>query len=124
MLDVFAADDRRTLGEAISRLRLEGERFTVVLPVSTGERGRRWLRVCGFPVRETGAELSRIVGFFEDVTEHKLAEDVLRDSEAKLRTCSTIPRISSSPSTARPTSCSPTGPCRIRSAVQVRSDRN
>jgi PAS domain S-box-containing protein len=86
MLDVFAADDRRTLGEAISRLRLEGERFTVVLPVSTGERGRRWLRVCGFPVRETAARLSRIVGFFEDVTEHKLAEDVLRDSEAKLRT--------------------------------------
>ncbi|MBL8375446.1 ATP-binding protein [Accumulibacter sp.] len=86
MLDVFEADDRRMLVEAISQLRVEGGRFTVVLPVLSGDRGRRWLRVCGFPVRDTGGELSRIVGFFEDITEHKLAEDALRDSEAKLRT--------------------------------------
>ena len=86
MLDVFAADDRRILVEAIGRLRAEGRRFTVVLPVSAGDRGVRWLRVCGFPVYETSSELSRIVGFFEDITEHKLAEDALRDSEAKLRT--------------------------------------
>ncbi|MCM8625371.1 ATP-binding protein [Accumulibacter sp.] len=86
MLEVFADDDRRTLVEAIAQLRAEGGRFSVVLKASSAERGLRWLRVCGFPVRETGNELSRIVGFFEDVTEHKLAEDALRDSEAKLRT--------------------------------------
>ena len=60
MLDVFAADDRRILVEAIGRLRAEGRRFTVVLPVSAGDRGVRWLRVCGFPVYETSSELSRI----------------------------------------------------------------
>ncbi len=86
MLDVFAADQRRTLVDAIAQLQAEGGRFTVVLPMSSAERRLRWLRVCGFPVREAGCELSRIVGFIEDVTEHKLAEDALRDSEAKLRT--------------------------------------
>ena len=86
MLDVFRPADGRALHAALEQLRSNGGRFTIVLPVERGDRGLRWLRVCGFPVREPGCELSRIVGFFEDITEHKLAEDALRDSEEKLRT--------------------------------------
>jgi hypothetical protein len=86
MLDVFAADDRRTLVEAISQLQTEGG-------VSRSSCRCRAATVAGagcasaaFRCAKPGCEVSRIVGFFEDVTEHKLAEDALRDSEAKLRT--------------------------------------
>ncbi|HPT48665.1 MAG TPA: ATP-binding protein [Accumulibacter sp.] len=86
LFDAFGASDRRTLLAAVDQLLADGRRFNVVLPVTRGDRGLRWLRVCGFPVRKDGQELNRIVGFFEDITEHKLTDDALRDSESKLRT--------------------------------------
>lgn len=86
LLDIFAPRERSMLSAAIARLQDERRRFTVLLPARRRPDEPRWLRVCGFPVHEKGGELMRIVGFCEDVTEHKLADDALRDSEARLQT--------------------------------------
>ncbi len=86
LLDVFEPDGRRKLRAAIAHLQADGGQFAVELPLcSPGDQMLRWLHVRGFPVHEAGDELTRIVGFCQDITEQKLAEDALRDSEAKLR---------------------------------------
>ncbi len=86
IFEIFAAEERHFLHNAFGRLLREGRRFNLVLPVRRNDQVLRWLRVCGFPVQQADGVLVRLVGFFEDITEHKETEDALRDSEAKLRT--------------------------------------
>ncbi|HMW16530.1 MAG TPA: PAS domain S-box protein [Accumulibacter sp.] len=86
IFDIFAPEERQILRVAVDRLLRDGRRFNVVLPLRDDDQVQRWLRVCGFPVRQADGSLARLVGFFEDITEHKLTEDALRDSETKLRT--------------------------------------
>lgn len=86
IFDIFASDEQHLLHATFGRLLHEGRRFNLVLPVRQNEQVLRWLRVCGFPVQQADGSLIRLVGFFEDITEHKETEDALRDSEAKLRT--------------------------------------
>ncbi|HOL65578.1 MAG TPA: ATP-binding protein, partial [Accumulibacter sp.] len=86
IFDIFASAERHLLHTAVECLRHEGRRFNLVLPVRQNEQVQRWLRVCGFPVQQADGSLARLVGFFEDISEHKETEDALRDSEAKLRT--------------------------------------
>ncbi|MBL8399331.1 MAG: PAS domain S-box protein [Candidatus Accumulibacter sp.] len=85
IFDIFAPEERQILRVAVDRLLNDGRRFNIVLPLRHDDQVLRWLRVCGFPVRQADGTLARLVGFFEDITEHKLTEDALRDSEAKLR---------------------------------------
>ena len=45
----------------------------------------RWIYERAFPVRDESGRLARIVGISSDVTERRLAEDRLRESEARTR---------------------------------------
>jgi hypothetical protein len=57
MLDVFEADDRRTLVAAIGQLQTEGARFTVVLPVTRASQGGTLAARLRFPGARAGLRL-------------------------------------------------------------------
>jgi PAS domain S-box-containing protein len=85
LLDAAHPEDREALAEAIGRTRREGIDTEVVYRVRRKDGGLRWVRTRGFAVRDDDNSIYRLVGFIEDITERKLADEALRDSEAKLR---------------------------------------
>lgn len=72
--EVIHPDDRsHVLGklEEATHTGKFAERFRITLP--SGEV--RWVRVHGFPVRNAGGKICRLVGTAQDITEQKRAED-------------------------------------------------
>jgi PAS domain S-box-containing protein len=61
-----------------------GYSFDEELEIITPKGNRKWVRVLGKPVFENEV-LVRLIGTFQDITERKHAQNVLRESEAKYR---------------------------------------
>ena len=85
LLDATCLEDRPMLAEALQRTESEGADTEVLHRVQRADGILRWVRTRGFPVRNPDGQIYRLVGFMEDITERKLADEALRDSEAKLR---------------------------------------
>ncbi len=85
LLDAVHADDRKALARALARTGREGNDTEVVHRIRRADGALRWVRTRGFAVHDAGGEIYRVVGFVEDITQRKLADEALRDSEAKLR---------------------------------------
>ena len=77
--------DEPKLSLALHSIRKEKKDFEVVYRIHHVDGVWRWLRTKGFPVLDENGEVVRMVGFSEDITERKLADQALRESEAKLR---------------------------------------
>ena len=85
LLDAVYHEDRCLLEEALQRACREGVDTELVHRVQREDGVLRWVRTRGFPVHDQDGRIYRQVGFMEDITERKLADEALRESEAKLR---------------------------------------
>jgi PAS domain S-box-containing protein len=85
LLDSAYPEDRESLTEALRRTGQEGSETEIVHRILRPNGELRWVRTRGFPVRDPKGKIYRLVGFVEDITERKLADEALRESEAKLR---------------------------------------
>jgi len=85
LLDAVYAEDRPVLADALRRIAEDDTDTETVHRVQRADGVLRWVRTKGFPVKDARGRTYRLVGFLEDITERKLADEALRDSESKLR---------------------------------------
>ena len=77
------------------KIRQQGEKLDVEYRIRRPDGEVRWIRNRGFPIRDESGEISRFTGFAEDITEHKVAEERLRKSEAQLAEAQHLARLGS-----------------------------
>ncbi len=65
--------------------RAEGKEFDVEFRILRADGSIRWIRDRGFPIRDQSGQVYRIAGIANDITERKLAEEALRESEERFR---------------------------------------
>jgi len=85
LLDAAYPEDWPMLEEALQRTGREGIETEVEHRIRRADGVLRWVRTRGFPVYDENGNIYRQVGFVEDITERKLADEALRASEAQLR---------------------------------------
>ena len=75
--ELYSADDKATMESGTSKLDYEE-------PQTTPDGKKIWLRTSKVPLRDESKQVIGILGIYHDVTEQKLAADVLRENEARL----------------------------------------
>jgi PAS domain S-box-containing protein len=83
-VDAVHPDDRERVLDSMARQRrgeTTAEQYRVIHP----DGSVRWVWDRGYPIRGESGELERVAGVAEDITERKLAEQRLKDSEERLK---------------------------------------
>ena len=83
--DAIPPEDQKRLMAVWRRISQDKVNVEVMHRVIRPDGSKRWVQTRGFPVKNDVGDVFRIVGITEDITEKKLAEEALRESEAKLR---------------------------------------
>lgn len=76
-------DDRGRMLQIIENER--DKEFDVEFRIFRGDGSLRWIHDRGFPIRDASGCVSRIAGVATDITERKLSEEALRESEERFR---------------------------------------
>ena len=82
-LDMIVPEDRERMAEVMRRG--AQEEFDVEFRIRRPDGSLRWIRDRGFPIRDQSGQIYRVAGIANDITERKLAEDALRESEERFR---------------------------------------
>ncbi|HEY9904603.1 MAG TPA: PAS domain S-box protein [Candidatus Sericytochromatia bacterium] len=82
-LNTVYPDDRAQV-RVFTERQNRGERVEQVYRIIKPDGSIRWIRDRAFPVHDTQGRFYRVAGVAEDITDRKLAEDALLESQAKL----------------------------------------
>jgi PAS domain S-box-containing protein len=82
-LDRIIPEDRARVEEIMQRA--SGEEFDVEFRITNPDGSIHWIRDRGFPIRDESGRVYRMAGTAQDITERKLAEEALRESEERFR---------------------------------------
>ncbi|HTC91523.1 MAG TPA: PAS domain S-box protein [Bryobacteraceae bacterium] len=82
-LSMIHPDDREQMAQIMERA--EGKEFDAEFRIFRPDGSVRWIRDRGFPIRDQSGQVYRIAGIANDITERKLAEEALRESEERFR---------------------------------------
>ena len=80
----FSAEDQLILEKAIRRAFEHNEPYDMEFQITTAKGNKKWVQAICEPIVEDG-KVVKLGGTFQDITDRKLAEDALRDSEDRYR---------------------------------------
>jgi PAS domain S-box-containing protein len=82
-LDMIHLEDRERMAQIMQTG--PGAGYDVDFRLIRPDGSVRWVRDRGFPIRDQSGKVYRIAGIANDITERKLAEEALRESEERFR---------------------------------------
>jgi two-component system, cell cycle sensor histidine kinase and response regulator CckA len=83
--DLIHPEDRERVWNEIQRALARGERFRIEYRIRTSSGDERWVREQGCGVWDENDQVVALEGFIQDITERRLANEALRQSEQRLR---------------------------------------
>lgn len=84
-IEAVHPEDRNYLFDSWER-HIRGEQTDIEYRIIRPDGAVRWIRDCGFPIKDESGGFNRIAGVAEDITERRQAQEALRETNDALRT--------------------------------------